>query len=494
MSGSRYRHDPEGERLPIKLEPTSNGEFVPEPLTAQEEATVAQAQQTASDNARRRGQSRRDYMVSPSAAAATLVALNEAAAAQGRTGGSYVLPPDAGLDDEAAASVVCGDEFIFDVQNHAVNADGPWRQSTGAEKMLRHLKMAWARVRPNEEAASEYGYLNFMDGDHYVKDMFLDSDTHTACMSVTAVNHEEEELTPKEADLIRALVDRLGLGCRLLLHGKALPNFPGELDRLTELRERWGVAAWKLYTQMGPAPEHAGYWLDDPDVMDPFVAHSRKLGVDIICAHKGLPFVDTAYAHSTSRDVGGAAKRYPDMKFLIYHAGYQSGRPEGAYDPDKANAGIDSLVKSLIDNEVAPNTNVYAELGAVWRSNMANPEMAAHMWGKLLKYVGEDNVMWGTDCTWAGSPQDQIQAFRAFQISEEFQERYGYPKLTPELKAKIFGFNAARVYGVTIPDLKQRASADEVAKARENYLNARDPSFLSHGPKNAAELAALRGQ
>ena len=38
--------------------------------------------------------------------------------------------------------------------------------------------------------------------------------------------------------------------------------------------------------------------------------------------------------------------------------------------------------------------------------------------GKLLKHVGEDNVLWGTDSIWYGSPQDQIQAFRTFQIAD----------------------------------------------------------------------------
>ena len=57
-------------------------------------------------------------------------------------------------------------------------------------------------------------------------------------------------------------------------------------------------------------------------------------------------------------------------------------------------------------------------------------------------------MLWGTDSIWYGSPQDQIQAFRAFEISSEFQERYGYPALTHERKAKILGLNAARVYGI----------------------------------------------
>jgi hypothetical protein len=62
--------------------------------------------------------------------------------------------------------------------------------------------------------------------------------------------------------------------------------------------------------------------------------------------------------------------------------------------------------------------------------------------------MGEDNVVWGTDCLFYGSPQDQIQAMRSFHISEEFQERYGYPALTKRIKDKILGLNGARLYGI----------------------------------------------
>ena len=50
---------------------------------------------------------------------------------------------------------------------------------------------------------------------------------------------------------------------------------------------------------------------------------------------------------------------------------------------------------------------------------MRDPDSAAHALGKLFKFVGEDNVLWGTDSIWYGSPQDQIQAFRTFQIADE---------------------------------------------------------------------------
>jgi hypothetical protein len=71
--------------------------------------------------------------------------------------------------------------------------------------------------------------------------------------------------------------------------------------------------------------------------------------------------------------------------------------------------------------------------------------------GKLLLAVGEDNILWGTDSIWYGSPQDQIAAFKSFEITPEFQERYGYPALTAERKAKILGLNAARVLGIEAP-------------------------------------------
>ena len=61
---------------------------------------------------------------------------------------------------------------------------------------------------------------------------------------------------------------------------------------------------------------------------------------------------------------------------------------------------------------IGPNENVYAELGSTWWYVMRYPTQAAHVLGKLLKHVGEDNVVWGTDCLFYGSPQDQIQAFR----------------------------------------------------------------------------------
>jgi hypothetical protein len=162
---------------------------------------------------------------------------------------------------------------------------------------------------------------------------------------------------------------------------------------------------------------------------------------------------------------------------------------EGPYDAN-AKAGVDVLVRSM--EEAGNPRNVYAELGSTWRFVMRSPDQAAHLLGKLLKTFGEDRVLWGTDSIWYGSPQDQILAFRAFQISPEFQQRYGYPALTPELKRKVFGLNAARVYGLRPDELRKKLAKDRVQKSKLEYLNDPRPSFATYGPRTRREWLAFK--
>ena len=41
--------------------------------------------------------------------------------------------------------------------------------------------------------------------------------------------------------------------------------------------------------------------------------------------------------------------------------------------------------------------------------------------------------------------------FRAFEIAPSFQERFGYPALTPEVKRRILGRNAIDLFGIAPP-------------------------------------------
>jgi uncharacterized protein len=263
------------------------------------------------------------------------------------------------------------------------------------------------------------------------------------------------------------LTERCGEG-RVLVHGHGVPNvgdLSAALAAMEEESATYPLVAWKAYTHVGPP-----WRLDDADpaaaqVGEAFLTKVEELGIDVVCVHKGL---SGGHPFSSPADVGPAAAAHPHLRFCVYHSGFESGVTEGPYQAGAPNGGADRLVASLADAGVGPGGNVYAELGSTWRTLMSSPDEAAHLLGKMLAAVGEDNVLWGTDSIWYGSPQDQIQAFRAFQIGEELQERYGYPALTDEVKAKILWRNAARLHDVDPAGVPCQLDAREREEARHD--------------------------
>jgi len=125
----RFRHDPDGTRLPVKLDATTNGEFAPIALEPVHRHVRALAFEQADANARRLGQSRRSFLVSACGVATTLLAHNAAYAALGRRGGFYDVPHDAGLDLHVARSTL---DWGFDIR--VVNP-----AEVGADRLLNTL-------------------------------------------------------------------------------------------------------------------------------------------------------------------------------------------------------------------------------------------------------------------------------------------------------------------------------------------------------------------
>jgi hypothetical protein len=97
-------------------------------------------------------------------------------------------------------------------------------------------------------------------------------------------------------------------------------------------------------------------------------------------------------------------------------------------------------------------------------------------------------VLWGSDCLFYGSPQPLIQAMRTFQISEELRERYGYPKLTKERKAKILGLNGAALYGVE----PNTSTCDFTRRELEQIRRTLPGNTMALGPTTMAEIQAFR--
>ena len=313
--------------------------------------------------------------------------------------------------------------------------------------------------------------------------MFLDSDTDAGVVSALFGPDDGNPTPIAYAAQARELIQDLGGGKhRALIHGGVLPNLPGEIEGMA-WKAGHRVSAWKLYPQWGPNGD--GYMLDGELAARVF-AEGHRLGVKTFAVHKGVSLYGMKPEMSSPMDMGAAAKANPDLTFLVYHAGFQPGVKEGAYDP--AGQGVDRLIKAHRDAGLPRNGgNLYAELGSTWRYFMGRPDEAAHVIGKLLATFGEERIIWGTDSIWYGSPQDQIQAFRAFRISQEYQEKYGYPALTAEAKRKILGLNAARVYELDVATLKSSG----LQAARAAYRERPNPSFAVYGPTDRRQFLAL---
>nr|ACU83545.1 TIM-barrel fold metal-dependent hydrolase [uncultured bacterium HF130_AEPn_1] len=388
-------------------------------------------------------------------------------------GGKFNVDKDSTLDKAKACKELSGNEFIFDVQTHHVNPGGDWRKdSKGWESFLSYLPQGFC---------GEKDRVDCYDPSHYIREVFLNSDTSMAVLSAVPALPGKNPLEIEDAVATRRLLERLSDTERLILHGLVMPNLGTEqLESMDSLVEKNKISAWKVYTPFG------GWRLDDEKVGIPFIEKAKKTGVKVICAHKGFPLQGFDPKYAAPDDIGTVAKAYPELTFIIYHSAYEGNVKEGPYDPD--GKGVDRLIRTLLDNGIAKSSNVYAELGSTWRSLMTKPDEAAHVIGKLIKYLGEDNVVWGTDSIWYGSPQDQIKAFRAFEISESFQEKYAYKKLDERLKQKILGLNAAKAYGVD-PNKKRCAiKEDELAKMKASRPEIDIPSFRKYGPRTRREF------
>ena len=499
------KSDSEAEpRSPISFHPMSNGEFEPRPVDDRDRLAAKLYRELVDEKSKRFGLTRRQFCESASGMLGALYVMNQAygcsrgGASAGDAGftrdAGYDVPADVTANDaaqaamdtgydiqqealdnpDAADAAVASEEFIFDVQTHTTVPAPPWTAATCTQNT------------PN------------MCPTAYLSGIFVDSDTDVACLSGYPAPRAMDRPSIQARAKIKEIVDRLNGSPRLVIHANVRPDEGQvELDAMTQDAGNFPVVAWKTYP-----PATAGRGLDSAGYGQPFIERARQLGIKIVATHRGIGSDNGTWTGINSpRDVGPAAAANPDVRFLVYHSGWQSGVAEDHpfNMADAAPLGVDRLIKTVVDNGLGANSNLYAELGTTWFNLMSNMNEATHVLGKLLKYLGPDRILWGTDSYNNGGPQPQIEAFRSFQIPDSMQVMYGYPALTPEVKRKIFGLNGAALYGID-PQLTRRkltqAEISNLSLARRGDPagpRGPRPRPRPHGPRTRREyLAFLR--
>lgn len=510
----RKKTDPEPPlEPPIWLGNHSNGEYF-HVQTKREAKMRKEILRRADEQARYLGMDRRDFLVSSMGMAVTLSVFNEACTSESQKGssggkygiqGPYVIPPEATCDP--AAYIPSTNRFIMDVQTHSFD-NGEWRDKQVAYPIF-------AGILPGSQYCTATNHLDCFGQEVYAESFFLHSDTTMTVITSWpgAMCLPERELLkypagacglPLSNDGMKQLRDWINaraLSQRVINQIQVMPNdfidYQLEGMRAAVEDKTWGCGSWKAYpaytsdTYPGADGSPRGYFLTDP-IGRKFIEEGLKLGVPNFAIHKGLPIPGFDIEHNKPTDIGQVAVDYQMANFVIYHSGINAGKDGGTlgalnppktedvpYAPTGEVFGVNMLIrdlieKKLIDDPDNPGTkrsdlklNVYAEMGAAWLQVMNDPVQSQHYIGKLLKYLGPDNIVWGTDALVAGDCQQQIEVFKTFQITDAFMQQYGYPQITEDDKNKIFGLNAARIYRIDPAAARCQANQSSFAMMKQ---------------------------
>jgi predicted TIM-barrel fold metal-dependent hydrolase len=485
-------------RSPVPTRMVSNGEYMPAPQTRKQKQVETRIAELAESASQKLGIDRRRFLASTGGMAAAFLAMNEV------FGHFFDVRPIELFEPEAYAQTnTPRTMFVFDSQLHLVRgtagsagaglralAQGPTAPGYNANPNNR-------QGRPDEFGNPWTSWNPALEGlpitpetfqiTQFIKDVYLDSQVNVGILTnVTARiitpegeparpprNAREaidgEMLTAAQTAAARNFVNEISGSTRMLAHGLLYVG-RGNLDYIQEQIDQNRPDAWKGYNISNaakvdddPLSPMRTWRHDDEDVAYPTFEliqrnyerlRNEKPGFNNIGVHKGLAPGAPDPERGHPGDLPKAARDWPGLNFITYHSCIQPSffmydALEEARSGNLRDGVPDISWTTEYAQLVAPHPNTYAELGTTWASSVITfPTLAAHIMGQLMKYMGEDRIVFGSDSVWYGSPQWQIDAMWRFQIPEELRELYGYPELTETAKRKILGLNSARIFGI----------------------------------------------
>lgn len=469
---------------PLPTQSISNEEYIPRPQNERQKKLEHLIGEMATERAKKLNVDRRSFMASSMGLATCFAASN-------RVYGKVFDVDEAETFEVAAIDEKYpkGEFFVIDVQAHFTNGIAlNFRNSETARNMGFNLK----------DDVESYSFKNF------VKEMFFDSETNMVVISGVPTRENQRaadgrvlegaERNPPFAILPSWLmgekkreINEMAGSQRALCQGNLAPNHywdkaNNRMDRAATIEqmerelEKYRIDSWKWYCHTDPGRTGNGFQCDDDNAMW-FYEESRKRGMKLVSVHKGYSYQSRQLGHlANPKDMEKAALLNPDFNFVVYHSAIKHGPSEPNYldsnkfDPTTGDFEWHSILMDIKKRN--PNiNNIYPELGSFFNALViADPVLCMHGIGKNIKHYGADHVVWGTDCLWFGSPQWAIEAFKRFDISDEFCEKFGYSKITREDKAKILGLNAARLYNVDVKAKRNAIPGDGIEKAKMAYL------------------------
>jgi predicted TIM-barrel fold metal-dependent hydrolase len=465
---------------PIPTQIVSSDEYMPAPQTAKQREVEARLKELGTALAKKQGLSRRRFFQTAAGMAASYHVMNQVYGPLFAVSAAEAATPE--LAERLAQAGKS--QLVFDAHTHFLREDA----SAEVADPNRIGGLMWLRAQSakfgwNKDIAGKDQTVADIKFGNFVKEIFLDSDTKVALLTNAPSDTPQDWILPQERVFAaRDQVNREAGSKRLLAHFTLTPGQPGWLDAVDKAIALYKPDGWKGYTIGGIPLSHGGrgaYKLDDEKLMYPFYEKAAKAGIKTVCVHKGLfpPFAEARLPHLRDHaavgDVGKAAKDWPQLNFAIYHSGFR--HLGGAPDAGIKEWDETGRMSWLSDLAEIPGkygvSNVYGDLGSIFAwTVIVQPRLAAAMLGTLIKGLGSDHVIWGTDSIWTGSPQWQIEALRRLEIPDDMQQRHGFAPLGAAdgvVKKAILAENGLRLF-----NYEQRAElarTDRLAALKAEY-------------------------
>lgn len=217
---------------------------------------------------------------------------------------------------------------------------------------------------------------------------------------------------------------------KVLFCGGVDPSYRGlafALEEIERQRTELGAVSFKFYNAHVTDP----WRCDDEAVAYPLYDACRRVGVDVVQFHKGIPFGTENLEWGRPNDLQAACRDFPDMTFVLHH-----------------------LAVPYFDETVAIASrfpNLYLALSANLAFTPIAPRQVQWQLGVLLQRVGADKLLYGSEAGLAGPPAPYLRAFLDLEIPDDLRSGYGLPQITREDHRKILGANFARLMNVVVP-------------------------------------------
>jgi hypothetical protein len=461
-------------RTPLPVRMVASEEYRPIQQSPRQRETEARLYAIADAVAPRLGLSRRRFFQSASGMAAGFVALNGAFGTLFDASAAEAANPEQAWERARALS----GQFIMDMHTHFLRDD---TRLAGFVKLRQSVAaQGW---NPQLSKAGEQS-LEDLKFDNYFKEVFLDSDTKIALISSAPSEIPDDWfLTNQQMAAARTVVNGKAGSKRLMTHAIITPGAPGWLEQL-DAAIALKPDSLKGYTVGDNTHKDLARHPWRMDSEDTYKGYEKAVaaGIRNICVHKGLwgRDLDTRFPklapHAGVGDVAKAARDWPQLNFIIYHAAYRLDDPEWALAEFERTGRIDWVTDLADIPERHGVTNVYADLGQIFAQTLiAQPRICAAIMGQLIKGLGADHVCWGTDAVWTGSPQWQIEGLRRLEIPEDMAKKHRFEPLGAAdgpVKTAIFGGNNARIYGVNLATAAVARGSDNFAAMKRAYAAA----------------------